>query len=45
MNHVLIGHIASGKQRKYQAMKDHSQMREQDILNVNINGEAMKAIQ
>ena len=42
---VFIGPTASGKHRKYQAMKDHSQMREQDILDVNTNGEAKKAIQ
>ena len=42
---LLIGHIASGKHRKYQAIKDYREIKESDVLTISVAGERQKAIQ
>lgn len=42
---LLIGHIASGKHRKYEGMKDFKAIKESDVLTVSISGEEKKSVQ
>lgn len=42
---LWIGHIASGRHCKFVAMKEPSEIKDSDVLNINIGNTARKAIQ
>ena len=42
---LLVGHIASGTNKKFERMSPHTQIKENDLLTVMIDGEMKKAIQ
>jgi hypothetical protein len=42
---LLIGHIASGKHCKFLQMESASEIKERDVLTVNIDGVERKSIQ